>query len=178
MLVPVFGYFILFNDNIVQYLQLAFDICPADGCRVDWRIFLIYFGVCFVAVGAAIFSALCPDIVKRYSTSREFFETSKLFYAHHHNLRWLLDDVEKMRGAAYNDGLDLVTLTNRNAGLGAEHTHMLSGPMAAYYNLKDKCRTRWRWTCLAFYGFGAGFLAIPTLSTFVEITAVAVQRFG
>lgn len=177
MFVPVFGYFILFNESIAQHLRLTFEICLADGCRVSWRIFLIYFGLCFAAVGASIFSVFCPDIVRRYSTSREFFETSKLFYAHHHNLRWLLDDIQKLRGAVYNDGLNLLNLTDRNAGVGAESTNMLSGPMAAYYNAKNKSRAEWRLACLAFYIFGAGLLAIPTLWTFVEITAVAVQRF-
>ncbi|WP_421905895.1 hypothetical protein [Mameliella sp.] len=177
MFVPIFGYFILFNENISDYLQLTFDICSTGECRVNWRLFLIYFGLCFAAVGAFIFAALCPDIVKRYSTSREFFETSKMFYAHHHNLRWLLDDIEKLRGAVYDDGLNLLNLTNQNSGVGAEHTNMLSGPMAAYYNAKNKSRARWRWACLLFYGIGAGLLAIPTLWTFVEIIEVAVQRF-
>lgn len=178
MFVPVFGYFILFNDSLVQYLRLVFDVCPAGGCEVGWRVFLIYFGLCFVAVGAVIFAARCPDIVKRYSTSREFFETSQLFYAHHHNLLWLLDDIKGMRGAAYNDGFGLDTLAAQNAGLGAGQVHMLSGPMAAYYNLKNKSRPGWRWVCLAFYGVGAALLAVPTLLTFFEVAAVAIRRFG
>ena len=178
MFVPVFGYFILFNDSIVQYFQLSFDICLKDDCELSWRVFVIYFGLCFFALGAAIFSIRCPDIVKRYATSRGFFETSKVFYAHHHNLRWLLDDIEEMHGVAYDDRLNLLGLTNENAGLGAEHIHMLSGPMAAYYNLRNKRRTYSRWACLASYGFGAGLLAIPTLATFFEVAVVAIQRFG
>lgn len=140
--------------------------------------FFIYFGLCFVALGAAIFSARCPDIVKRYSTSRDFFESSKMFYAHHHNLRWLLDDVKEMRGESYDDGLNLVYLTDKNSGLDVEHTHMLSGLMAAYFNLRDKSRARWRLACLLSYGLGAGLLLIPTLSTFIKVVAVALQRFA
>lgn len=177
MFVPVFGYFILFNDNISQYLRLAIDSCPAQECRVGWRVFFLYFGLCFAALGAAIFTFRCPDIVKRYSTSREFFETSKDFYAHHHNLRWLLDDIEKMRGKAYDDGLNLVDLTNNASVVGQNQIHVLSGPMAAYYNLKNTCRVRWRRASLTFYGVGAALLAIPTFITFVEVAALAIQRF-
>lgn len=178
MFVPVFGYFILFNDNIVGYLKLTFEVCPADGCQVNWRIFLVYFGLCFVSVGAAIFSLRCPDIVKRYSTSREFFETSKLFYTHHHNLLWLLDDIEKMLGEPYDDGLNLKYLADSNASIGADQAHVLSGAIAAYYNFKNKSQPRYRWACLIFYGIGVTLLSIPTLLTFAEVVAVALQRFS
>jgi hypothetical protein len=178
MMMPIVGYFILFNDRLVDYAKLQFEVCPAGGCLISWRVFCIYFGLCFAAIGALIFTAFCPHIVKRYATSREFFETSHLFYAHHHNLSWLLDDIKKMKGAEYDDGLQLNALAARGAGIGTGEVHMLSGPMAAYYNLKNGSRPFWRWACLTFYGIGALLLAIPTVRTFLQVAAVALQRAG
>ena len=115
-------------------------------------------------------------VVKQYSTSREFFETNKLFYTQPQNLRWLYADIERLRGTAYDDAQSLLNVANRDGGLAIEHANMLSGPMGAYYDEEDTCRAYWRRTCLVFYALSAVFMAIPTLWTFVEIIGVAVQR--
>jgi hypothetical protein len=81
ILVPVIGYFILFNDELVQRLEFSRQVIP----RIDQHIGLsagtllklmsLYFGFCFVALGSALFSIFCPALVKRYQDFAEYART-------------------------------------------------------------------------------------------------------
>jgi hypothetical protein len=59
VLMPVFGYLLLFNDTIQQYLTI-FQL-PSM-----WKVWLLFYGSWFLAVGAIVFAWRCPAEIKQY----------------------------------------------------------------------------------------------------------------
>jgi hypothetical protein len=64
LVVPLLGYFLLFNENIFEYLRLHVNFCAKPACAVSWRLQLLYFGSFFIAIGAGIYGLRCPTVVK------------------------------------------------------------------------------------------------------------------
>jgi hypothetical protein len=76
ILIPIFGYLIIFNAALAHYAALIVELggrLPEQfNLSVPPRLFQVYFGLCFVAVGSAIYSYWCPKIIKRYASASEF----------------------------------------------------------------------------------------------------------
>jgi hypothetical protein len=71
ILIPLIGYFLIFNSQLAHYLELVAEVggFNAHQFSVSPRLLLIYFGLCAFAVGSALYSFRCPNDVKQYGTS-------------------------------------------------------------------------------------------------------------
>jgi hypothetical protein len=80
--IPVIGYLILFNENVLQYLGLSrrlFGYSPeraaaAGAAPVSPRLLFLYFGLCLISAGSIIFSVRCPPRMKAYGSPTELIE--------------------------------------------------------------------------------------------------------
>jgi hypothetical protein len=87
ILVPLLGYMILFNEQIIKYLEISspyfHDIfitdTPADGdglsISLAYRLYFFYFGFTFLAIGNIIYYFCCPVLVKEYGSAAAFHAT-------------------------------------------------------------------------------------------------------
>jgi hypothetical protein len=85
ILVPLLGYMILFNEQLVRFLELASPYFrdflfrsgdqPADTSTwsLAYRLYCFYFGFTALAVGALIYEFRCPRLVKLYGSAAEYF---------------------------------------------------------------------------------------------------------
>ncbi len=95
ILIPLIGYWIILNDNIVSSIADLSCFLDPGSCQADsdpgstgrrlrpkhkteapWRLFATYFGLCLVAVGSAIYQLLCPPEIKQYSSSSLYSATA------------------------------------------------------------------------------------------------------
>lgn len=174
VLVPILGYFIIFNDGVIQFVQDNSALCREGGCRISWKLYVTYFGLCSAAVGSLMFSAFCPHIIKRYPTSREFFNADKEFYAHHLNLKWIIDDVSRMIGEEFDDGMGLSRIAGSRSAVGPGEIIALSGVMSTYFNHQNVSRRVARLICFGFFTLAACLLAVPSTSTFLRVLSLMV----
>lgn len=65
ILVPLLGYWILFNEAARKYLNLVHEV-GGSSADVSSRILVVYVGLVFVAVGATIYQFKCPPDVKHF----------------------------------------------------------------------------------------------------------------
>jgi hypothetical protein len=65
ILVPILGYWILFNESARTYLKLVHEV-GGSSADVSSRILVVYVGLVFVAAGAAIYQFKCPPDVKHF----------------------------------------------------------------------------------------------------------------
>lgn len=76
ILIPLVGYLIIFNANVVKYLDLAKEFVGISSHHFDFgvsaKLLLIYFGLCALAAGSVVFSIWCPTEVKHYGTSAAY----------------------------------------------------------------------------------------------------------
>src|SRR5215210_278815 len=70
VLIPLIGYFIVFNEKILHYVKLANEFTRFEPPEVTLppRLLQVYFALCFISVGAAIYNLMCPATIKRYDT--------------------------------------------------------------------------------------------------------------
>jgi hypothetical protein len=85
ILVPLIGYMILFNDELLKYLELSspyfHDVflrgrLASDGgglsLSLAYRLYLFYFGFTTLAAGALIYEFCCPRLVHEYGSAAEY----------------------------------------------------------------------------------------------------------
>src|SRR6266852_9232668 len=77
ILIPLVGYLIIFNQETAKYLTLIQELAgqktSADHpISVSPSVLLVYFGLCALALGSAIYSYLCPDQVRHYGSSAAY----------------------------------------------------------------------------------------------------------
>lgn len=71
VLIPVFGYLILFNDFIAGVLSFEFlttgtiDPQSQGGGMAAWKLRLIFFGLLAIASARLLYSVSCPSAIKR-----------------------------------------------------------------------------------------------------------------
>jgi hypothetical protein len=80
--IPLIGYLVLFNENLLHYMELSRELFghnrdPPNGvgtaeAYVSWRLLLLYFGLCLVAVASALYGWYCPDEIKLYQLSTDY----------------------------------------------------------------------------------------------------------
>jgi hypothetical protein len=75
VLIPIIGYLIIFNQHIVQYLniikQVGGDELPVEP-HASSRLLLVYLGLTVVAVGAGLYQLFCPPDVKYYGDTNAY----------------------------------------------------------------------------------------------------------
>ena len=67
ILIPLIGYWIIFNDYVVNWLRLAHQLegIPATD-HISPRVLWLYMGFCAIALGTLIYALRCPLEVKKY----------------------------------------------------------------------------------------------------------------
>jgi hypothetical protein len=71
ILIPLVGYWIIFNETIFGWLHLAQQLGghqPSDHTRVRW----FYMGLCAIAGGTLLFAWRCPPEIKKYGDYRDY----------------------------------------------------------------------------------------------------------
>jgi hypothetical protein len=68
---PAFGYMLLLNEQVHQYLTIEYDGWLLNYLPDVWRIWLLFYGSFFLAAATILYSAFCPQEVKRYSSAFE-----------------------------------------------------------------------------------------------------------
>jgi hypothetical protein len=83
IIVPLIGYMILFNDQLVKYLELSSPyfrdvfLSGETGSGTTWslayRLYCFYFGFTALAIGALVYEFRCPKLVQTYGSAAEFY---------------------------------------------------------------------------------------------------------
>jgi hypothetical protein len=71
---PAFGYMLLLNENVHQYLTVKYDGWLLTFLPNVWRIWFLFYGSFFLATATIVYSIFCPPEVKQYSSAFEMTE--------------------------------------------------------------------------------------------------------
>ena len=164
IIVPVLGYLLLFNHEVVDFLKLHSSICR--DCAVPWRLNLFYFGSLLIAIGSVLFGLTCPPVIDRHPGAHDFYEAEKDYYDAAEHRRFLVGHILKARATTYIERRFMYPATSSEEML---TTEKLSQLMGEHYFLQNRSRRNIRLTILGFYAAGAVLLAIPTVVTSWEL---------
>jgi hypothetical protein len=66
ILIPLIGYWVIFNESFVRWLNLAREFVGAHTIdRISPRILWLYVALCAIALGTLVFAKWCPREVKK-----------------------------------------------------------------------------------------------------------------
>lgn len=170
ILMPVIGYLLLFNDEIVKLSGLIFN---GDADPPLTRLYFTYYGLTLLAVGSVIYAWFCPMVVKKYPAPVEYFLAEGTFFSDHDHYLYLLNAVilGLQRDGKYmlDDGEEGYI---REYVLQQFHPDNMNLPqvMNSRYKLIDASRRNWRYACAFFLFSGLLVLAVPTIWTLLEVS--------
>lgn len=165
--VPLVGYLLLFNAEIVEYLSLHTDFCQPANCGPSLRLLLLYLGACSIAIGAALYGLRCPALIKKYDSAAAFFDAEKAYFSQPRNLNYLLKLIKL--------GTETEPLANDAPEFSYDQVQhdidpsSLADPMGELYRLLNVSNWKSRLASLIFYCLGILLLLIPTALTFVQV---------
>ncbi|WP_342242362.1 hypothetical protein [Ensifer sp. OTU672] len=167
--VPLVGYLLLFNREIVKFLSLHTDFCQPTTCAPSLRLFLLYLGCCLIATGATLYSLRCPALIKKYDSAAAFFEAEKAYFCQPRNLDYLLKLIEL--GTEAEPLARNASNFKYNGERREVDPNSLADPMGELYRLLNISRPRARLIALISYCLGILILLVPTAMTFVQVIA-------
>lgn len=167
--VPLVGYLLIFNGEIVKFLSIHTDFCHPSRCVPSLRLLLLYLGCCSIALGAGLYSRKCPALVKKYDSAAAFFEAEKTYFCQPRNLDYLLKLIE-LRTEAEPLARDASNF-NYNSEIRHVEPNSLADPMGELYRLLNVSHPWIRLVALISYYIGISLLIIPAAMTFIQVIA-------
>jgi hypothetical protein len=163
IIVPVIGYLIILNSTVADYLKLhgiEWVHQPASVWDHLWslKLYLIYFGLMFLGVGAAIYQWKCPSFVKKYGDWADYV-AGVAPHIDHEQLQTLA------RVLGRNADVDLLygAVEDRTRNYLRQH-----------YNQMSHYSVGWRRATAIFFACGFALLSIPSFMTAVRVAIALI----
>jgi len=180
VLIPLVGYLILLNDDIVAHLTLSKDVFGDAADQTLTRWLAVYVGLVFIAIASAVFVTRCPSEVKRYGSPEEYIAgdeppmSDKQIAILESKLE-VGDDIARKDSADYaayyfgRPGPDIEEL-RRNG----QQLHRVR--MNLFYEMQDRSRPIARWTAAICFLSGFICLSVPSAFVFYRVMKVLLHR--
>lgn len=188
VVLPVIGYLILFSSSLRQYFVLFVD--PGTE-PVFWRLYLLYFGFCFLAVGSLIFAWRCPSEVKTHGAGFAYLERegsaiseARLQSIRQHVMHAYFRARYGVRAARKFFDETRPGKSRTPGDVEEQYFNWLetleqmqrSDLLLEYFVALKQSRTVWRFASRLCYDMGFGLLAIPTLDVFLAVVRTVYQE--
>lgn len=84
MFIPIFGYLILFNENVIHFFSPTLEISNLNSSLVEnvdgkTKLYYIYFGLTFLGLATFLYQVTCPNLIKQYSSVRGYIKENVEF---------------------------------------------------------------------------------------------------
>ena len=182
--IPVIGYMLLFNGEFSRYLNLAIELGGPDvphgpaSVEISTRLILIYFGLCLVALGSALFSFYCPPEIKEFPTSYAY-RLSLDRITGESALKAMEERMMKSESYFHDRMRDLKASRQRAANPEARveaTAEYVRKVLSLYFELLNTRYRRIRIVSALVYIAGFAFLAIPSLQVFISVVSLLSKR--
>lgn len=180
VLMPAFGYMLLLNDQVHQYLTIKYDGWILKYLPDVWRIWLLFYGSFFLAAATILYSVFCPREIKDYSSQFEMADTET---KHHYNInesslvqhrarqiylqmpRWMMSYFD-MNGM--NHEADVGTFENPEA--------YLSKFLILQWLIQNMQLRGLRIFLYLLFAIGLLLIAVPAAFTFLQVTWIPLRH--
>lgn len=180
VLMPAFGYMLLLNENVHQYLTIKYDGKLLDYLPAMWRVWLLFYGSFFLAFATILYTTYCPAIVKRYASPYERADAETEYLHRLGSIKGLKDELKKVYDTAATSERPLFTLKPLNLTtnyLGeSEQLRFISNALIHLWLISNNRRPNLRISILALFSVGLLLIAIPAVLTFLQVTVLAIKR--
>jgi hypothetical protein len=174
ILIPIVGYLIIFSSTAASYLHLIREVGGASTeLTIPARMFLIYFGLCFVAAASALYSYFCPPLIKRFDSSSAFISTEGV---HLGSFSVGIMSGELMKtpyaGDVDHHGQSTIGRADQSYSVQDAKIDYRLGVLEMYFRYKDDTLPVARAIIAVLYGIGFLILAVPATRVFLKVAAL------
>jgi hypothetical protein len=186
VLMPIFGYLLLLNENVHHYLTIQYDAgWPFNYLPTMWRVWMLFYGSFLLAMGSTLFAWWCPTEIKQYASPFSLVDAERPHLTAHSQTQQIADRLKTLysRMSPWESTIfalprlkpDLPNLgagtspdlrTSDQWGLGLIHI----------WTVNDIKHPTWRIIILFLFRAGLVLLAIPAGFTFLQVTLLLVKR--
>ncbi|WP_217513126.1 hypothetical protein [Vibrio metschnikovii] len=197
---PFVGYLILFNNEIISYLELSKSALGIDSSGIEdvsfERLYQLYFGLMIVGVASLLFSLFCPQIVKANADEYSYYE-KELFSMTANRIRAISDMLRKSIPEEemsilessirrYNDALSHAKQQVPKGNISFDQIYLVA-EKNKNEALSDILKVEWfcrinstpklRLLISGLYGIGFVILIYPSVNIFVKVCSIVWGQF-
>jgi hypothetical protein len=180
VLMPVFGYLLLLNEHVHDYLTVRYDgEWPFNQLPSIWRVWMLFYGSFLLAMGSLLFSWCCPVEIKRYASAFDLANIERPHLTAHNQTREIADRLRELY-SRMSKWENLIFLRprlkpdepNLGAGTSSELTTADQWGLGLIHiwEVNDiKCPTL-RITIFSLFRVGLFLLTVPAVFTFLQVS--------
>jgi hypothetical protein len=179
VLMPAFGYLLLLNENVHQYLKIEYDgAWLLHYLPSTWRIWLLFYGSFALAIGSILYGFFCPQEIKQYVSTFHLVGTERDHRSYHSNTDDLRNDVRALsaRMSKWEQSLYPLPKIIEEANMGINSSDPIGGLLTQIWKAKDISRPRTRIAVYLLFCVGLGLIAVPAAITFVQVSLILLRH--
>lgn len=181
ILIPLIGYLVLFNQRIVNFLNLIKELNGSHDVGVSYRLILLYLGLCAISLGVLIYGWFCPNEVKHYGSAAAFVQGDGP------SLRgFVIDDISRrlVQDGRYKDrmeelGAEFGAMMQTHTITESDRERYRMENLHLYFDFLNRSHSIARLICVISYFVGFSLLAMPSAEVFLGVIGILVKKmFG
>jgi len=188
IVIPLVGYLIIFNEDLLHYLDLSRELFghhdPAGSqevAQVSWRLLFLYFGLCFVAVGAGLYSWFCPDEIKSYRLASDYVAAvlNNVGAIGMGRIEAALESGSELAARGLSDWREVSSarpLTETVEEFETRWTDRNRGVLELHFDYLNRSHPYVRVACATCYAIGFVALFIPSADVFARVVGLIAKR--
>lgn len=183
---PAFGYLLLLNEHVYYYLTVQYDAgWLFNHLPSMWRVWLLFYGSFFLAIGSVLFAWWCPTEVKHYASAFMLVDAERAHLTAHNlnhqiaeKLKALYENMSKWERSIFKLPMLRPDLPNLGAGTLPElrTSDQWGLGLIHIWEANDIKRPALRITIFLLFWTGLVFLAVPAGLTFLQVTFLLVKN--
>jgi hypothetical protein len=177
---PAFGYMLLLNENVHQFLTVRYDGWLLNYLPNIWRIWLLFYDSFFLASATILYSIFCPLEVKSYTSGFAMAE-------HEAKYRFALREADNVAAEVkylyQHMPLWMVSYFSSDElhfGSNMYERSDTIGHLSKYFVHRWMILNMWhrgiRGCLYVLYAIGLALVALPAAFTFLQVSGIAVKR--
>jgi hypothetical protein len=179
VLMPAFGYMLLLNDNVHQYLTIKYDGWLLKYLPSIWRIWLLFYGSFLVATGSILYTTFCPVEVKRYTSEFEMADAEGDHLTRLGQYPQVREQVVRLHSSLSDRQRALLPMQRGEiilSNVTELNVFSISKLLVLQWMVVNIGKPAVRIAIVLLFSLGLGLLAIPAAFTFVQVTVLAAKR--
>jgi hypothetical protein len=182
VLIPLIGYFIIFNDKLIDYVKLISEVAGAEpaglNLTVSPRLFQVYFGLTLIAIASAIYAFRAPPQIKQYASGAAYVGGDGPHLGH-----FAMEEIENsLRGMMpYIPQYQRIRNRNRDAEMDKVFTtrddikEINFGLLHLHFRALNECHPLWRLIAAIVYALGFLMLLIPAARVTWRVASILLH---
>lgn len=175
VIVPIIGWILVYNDNLILFLEEALgkDLPNEFG----WKVYIFYVGLFGISISSILYAVFCPREVHKHSSDVDYVKHSRLIFTENYE-KTISQSIGREALVWGDPPEDFRNKKTKKFPLVRKHSENeedIIDTLLADYNRRNSSWPIIRLAALLVFSVGAILTSIPTLSTVHWASCLVVE---